>query len=145
MRQSALLQGPRLMKFAEDCGWTCRGSPVDEVMQVLELFDTRYRDFTARHFHEKPVAGHGCTRSGNQVRLTLQAHGSKRERRALPARGEWTLGASATGTPARWHGRGQPIETPNREGRVTRFDATGRAPVDKGTETTTEAVDLSGT
>ena len=65
-------------------------------MQVLELFDTRYWDFTAKHFHEKLVADHGCTRSYNWVRLTLQAHGRKqaaarrgahrrkRERRALP-------------------------------------------------------------
>jgi len=55
MHRTALLQGSRLMKFEEACGRTCRGSPVDEGMQVLELFDTRYRDFTARHFHEKPI------------------------------------------------------------------------------------------
>ena len=75
---------------------SARRAPVDEVMQVLELFDTRYWDFTAKHFHEKLVAAHGCTRSYNWVRLTLQAHGRKqaaarrgahrrkRPRRALP-------------------------------------------------------------
>ena len=42
---------------------------------LLELFDTRYFDFTPKHFHEKLVAEHGITRSYNWVRLTLQAHG----------------------------------------------------------------------
>ncbi|MCY4192077.1 MAG: hypothetical protein OXD42_12295 [Rhodospirillaceae bacterium] len=89
------------MKFEEVYGCPCRGAlgqaeapetlgvsagraPVDEVMRVIELFDTRYRDFTAKHFHEKLVADHGCTRNYNWVRLTLQAHGRKRERRAMP-------------------------------------------------------------
>ena len=35
------------------------GAPVDEVMRVLELFETRYPDFTAKHFHEKLVYEHG--------------------------------------------------------------------------------------
>ncbi len=52
--------------------------------RVLELFDTRYWDFTAKHFHEKLVAEHGCERSYNWVRLTLQAYG---RRRAAPRRG----------------------------------------------------------
>lgn len=71
-------------------------APVDTVMEVLELFDTRYWDFTAKHFHEKLVGEHGFTRSYNWVRLTLQkhsrirpaprrgAHRRKRERRPLP-------------------------------------------------------------
>jgi transposase len=54
---------------------SARRAGVDEVMAVLELFETRYWDFTARHFWEKLVAEHGCTRSYNWVRLTLQAHG----------------------------------------------------------------------
>jgi len=70
--------------------------PVDTVMEVLELFDTRYWDFTAKHFHEKLVSEHKFTRSYNWVRLTLQeysrikpaprrgAHRRKRERRPLP-------------------------------------------------------------
>ena len=49
-----------------------------------ELFDTRYWDFTAKHFHEKLVAEHGCERSYNWLRLTLQAYG---RRRAAPRRG----------------------------------------------------------
>ncbi len=54
---------------------SARRAGVDEVMLVLELFDTRYFDFTAKHFWEKLVAQHGVTRSYNWVRLTLQAHG----------------------------------------------------------------------
>lgn len=57
-----------------------RRAGADEVMAVLELFDTRYWDFTAKHFHEKLVSEHGSTRSYNWVRQTLQAHG-----RAKPA------------------------------------------------------------
>ena len=108
MRRTELLQGLRLMKFEEVYGRTCRGAlcqaeaaeilgvserraPVDEVMQVLELFDTRYWDFTAKHFHEKLVADHGCMRSYNWVRLTLQAHGRKQ------AAGR--TGASGNGVP----------------------------------------------
>ena len=91
---------------------SARRAPVDEVARVLALFDTRYGDFTAKHFHEKLVAEHGCTRSDNWVRLTLQARGRmrpaprrgahrrKRPRRALPgmlvhqdgSRHEWVPG-----------------------------------------------------
>ncbi len=91
---------------------SARRAPVDEVARVLALFDTRYWDFTAKHFHEKLVAEHGCKRSYNWVRLTLQARGRmrpaprrgahrrKRPRRALPgmmvhqdgSRHEWVRG-----------------------------------------------------
>ena len=91
---------------------SARRAPVDEVTRVLALFDTRYWDFTAKHFHEKLVAEHGCARSYNWVRLTLQAnrrmrpaprrgaHRRKRPRRALPgmmvhqdgSRHEWVPG-----------------------------------------------------
>jgi transposase len=54
---------------------SARRAGVDEVMAVLELFETRYFDFTARHFWEKLVAEHDFRRSYNWVRLTLQAHG----------------------------------------------------------------------
>ena len=75
---------------------SARAVPVDTVMQVLELFDTRYWDFTAKHFWENLVENHGFTRSYNWLRLTLQARGRirkaprrgahrrKRPRRALP-------------------------------------------------------------
>ncbi len=54
---------------------SARRAGADEVMAVLELFETRYWDFTPKHFHEKLVSEHGLTRSYNWVRLTLQAHG----------------------------------------------------------------------
>ena len=38
----------------------------------LRLFETRYWDFTAKHFHEKRLAS---TAGYNWLRLTLQAHG----------------------------------------------------------------------
>jgi len=56
---------------------SARRVPVDTVIEVLELFDTRYFDFTAKHFWDKLVAEHDFTRSYNWVRLTLQAHGRK--------------------------------------------------------------------
>ncbi len=75
---------------------SARRVPVDTVIEVLEQFDTRYFDFTAKHFWDKLVSEHGFKRSYNWVRLTLQAHGRirkarrrgahrrKRPRRALP-------------------------------------------------------------
>ena len=60
---------------------SARRAGVDEVAALLELFDTRYWDFTARHFWEKLVAEHDFERSYNWVRVTLQGH-----RRIAPAR-----------------------------------------------------------
>jgi transposase len=54
---------------------SARRAGVDEVMEVLDLFETRYRGFTAHHFWEKLVAEHEFKRSYNWLRLTLQAHG----------------------------------------------------------------------
>ncbi len=54
---------------------SARRAGVDEVLAVLDLFDTRYWDFTAKHFWEKLVGEHDLKRSYNWVRLTLQAHG----------------------------------------------------------------------
>ena len=54
---------------------SARRAPVDEVMRVLELFETRYPDFTAKHFHEKLVCEPGFGLSYNWLRLSLQAHG----------------------------------------------------------------------
>ena len=102
---------------------SARRAPADEVARVLELFDTRYWDFTAKHFHEKLVADHGFKRSYNWLRLSLQAHGRrraapirgahrrKRPRRALPgmmlhqdgSRHEWLPGRRRG--PDRHHGR----------------------------------------
>ena len=46
--------------------------PVDTVMQVLDLFDTRYRDFTAKHFHEKLVKEHEFRYGYTWTKVTLQ-------------------------------------------------------------------------
>lgn len=54
---------------------SARRAAVDEVTRVLELFDTRYFDFTAKHFYDKLVSEHDFTRSYNWLRLTLQSHG----------------------------------------------------------------------
>ncbi len=100
-----------------------RRAPMDEVMRMLELFDTRYWDFTAKHFHEKLVEEHGLARSYNWVRLSLQSHGRKRPaprrgahrrkrpRRALPgmmllrARLDPPMGSRPMVGPDRHHGR----------------------------------------
>jgi transposase len=58
---------------------------VDVVMQALELFDTRYFDFTARHFWEKLVTDHGFKVSYNWTRLMLQAQGRKHKARSKGA------------------------------------------------------------
>ena len=136
MRRTEQVQGLRLMKFEEVYGRTHRGglsqaeaaevlgvserdlparaAPVDEVARVLELFDTRYWDLTAKHFHEKLVADHGFKRSYNWLRLSLQAHGRrraapmrgahrrKRPRRALPGMMLHQDGSSHEWVPGRW-------------------------------------------
>ena len=91
-----------------------RRVPVDTMMEVLELFDTRYWDFTAKHFWEKLVSEHAFTRSYNWVRLTLQAQGRvrpaprrgahrrKRERRALPGMMLHQDGSSHQWVPGQW-------------------------------------------
>jgi len=91
-----------------------RRVPVDTVMEVLELFDTRYWDFTAKHFWEKLVAEHGFTRSYNWLRVTLQARGRikpaprrgahrrKRPRRPLPGMMLHQDGSRHEWVPGRW-------------------------------------------
>ncbi len=91
-----------------------RRVPVDTVMRVLELFDTRYWDFTAKHFHEKLVSEHDFRCSYSWVRLTLQAHGRlrpaprrgahrrKRERRALPGMMLHQDGSTHQWVPGQW-------------------------------------------
>ena len=93
---------------------SARRAPVDEVARVLALFDTRYWDFTAKHFHEKLVSEHGSARSYNWVRLTLQSHGRlrpaprrgahrrKRPRRALPGMMVHQDGSRHEWVPGRW-------------------------------------------
>lgn len=73
---------------------SARRAPVDEVMRVINLFETRYYDFTVKHFHEK-LEGHGIHRSYTWTKKVLQqaelvkkaprrgAHRRKRARRPL--------------------------------------------------------------
>ena len=91
-----------------------RRVPVDTVLAMLELFDTRYWDLTAKHFWEKLVSEHDFRRSYNWVRLTLHAHGRtqvaprrgahrrKRERRALPGMMLHQDGSSHQWVPGQW-------------------------------------------
>ena len=58
---------------------------VDLVMKALELFDTRYFDFTSKHFWEKLVQDHGFKVSYNWTRLLLQARGLKQKARSKGA------------------------------------------------------------
>ena len=64
-----------------------RRVPVDTVMEILDLFDTRYFDFTAKHFFDKLVSEHGLERSYNWLHLILQTHGRKRPAPRRPLSG----------------------------------------------------------
>ena len=87
---------------------------VDKIVEMLSLFDTRYWDFTAKHFHEKLVSEHNFTQSYNWVRLTLQSHGRvqkavrrgahrrKRARRALPGMMLHQDGSTHEWVPGKW-------------------------------------------
>lgn len=55
---------------------SARRAPVDEVARVLELFETRYFDFTVKHFHEKLESEHGIRRSYTWTKNTLQKAGA---------------------------------------------------------------------
>lgn len=58
---------------------SARRAPVDEVARVLGLFETRYFDFTVKHFHEKLVDEHGIQRSYTWTKNALQAAGKVRK------------------------------------------------------------------
>jgi transposase len=74
---------------------SARRASADEVCRVLGLFETRYYDFTVKHFHEK-LPGYGIDRSYTWTKNTLQkaglvqkaarrgAHRRKRPRKPLP-------------------------------------------------------------
>ena len=47
---------------------------MDEVLKVLSLFETKYYDFTVKHFHEK-LHGHGVNRSYTWTKRVLQEAG----------------------------------------------------------------------
>jgi hypothetical protein len=85
---------------------------VDEVLEMVTLYETRYTGWTVKHFHERWQAEHGGTRSYTWTKNRLQAtghvaraprrgtHRKKRPRKPLPgmmlhhdgSRHEWVPG-----------------------------------------------------
>jgi transposase len=75
---------------------SARAAPVDEVLQMVSLYETRYTGWTVKHFHERWHEDHGGTRSYTWTKNRLQragqvarasrrgAHRKKRPRKPLP-------------------------------------------------------------
>src|SRR5437016_5396436 len=75
---------------------SARAVPVDEVLRMVTLYETRYTGWTVKHFHEQWHTAHGGTRSYTWTKKTLQAaghvaraprrgaHRKKRPRKPLP-------------------------------------------------------------
>ena len=62
-----------------------RRAGVDEVAALLDLFDTKYRKFTARHFWEKLTEKHDFKRSYNWV--AGDASGTRQDQTGAAPRG----------------------------------------------------------
>lgn len=91
---------------------SARAVPVDEVLQMVTLYETRYTGWTVTHFHERWHEEHGGRRSYTWTKNRLQraghvtraprrgAHRKKRPRKPLPgmmlhqdgSRHEWVPG-----------------------------------------------------
>jgi transposase len=91
---------------------SARAVPVDEALQMVRLYESRYTGWTVKHFHERWHAEHGGTRSYTWTKNRLQAaghvararrrgaHRKKRPRKPLPgmmlhqdgSRHEWVSG-----------------------------------------------------
>ncbi len=75
---------------------SARAAPVDEVLQMVTLYESRYTGWTVKHFHERWHEDHGGTRSYTWTKNRLQraghvaraprrgAHRKKRPRKPLP-------------------------------------------------------------
>lgn len=75
---------------------SARATPVDEVLQMVTLYESRYTGWTVKHFHERWHHEHGGTRSYTWTKNRLQAaghvtraprrgaHRKKRPRKPLP-------------------------------------------------------------
>jgi transposase len=75
---------------------SARAVPVDEVLEMVTLYETRYTGWTVKHFHERWQEEHGGTRSYTWTKNRLQAtgqvaraprrgaHRKKRPRKPLP-------------------------------------------------------------
>lgn len=58
-----------------------RRAPVDEVSEMLALFETDYYDFNVKHFHQKFQTTHGSTRSYAWTKNKLQENGKVAKQR----------------------------------------------------------------
>ena len=74
---------------------SARAVPVDEVLRMVTLYETRYTGWTVKHCHEYWHAEHGGTRSYSWTKKTLQAAGQVTR---APRRGR-----DPPGRPARRH------------------------------------------
>jgi transposase len=75
---------------------SARAVPVDEILQMVTLYETRYTGWTVKHFHERWQEEHNGTRSYTWTKNRLQraghvaraprrgAHRKKRPRKPLP-------------------------------------------------------------
>jgi transposase len=75
---------------------SARAVPVDEALQMVQLYESRYTGWTVKHFHERWQHEHGGTRSYTWTKKRLQAagqiaraprrgaHRKKRPRKLLP-------------------------------------------------------------
>ncbi|MBK9945654.1 MAG: helix-turn-helix domain-containing protein [Nitrospira sp.] len=75
---------------------SARAVPVDEVLQMVTLYESRYTGWTVKHFHERWQQKHGGTRSYTWTKKKLHAagqvaraprrgaHRKKRPRKPLP-------------------------------------------------------------
>ena len=75
---------------------SARAVPVDEALQMVRLYESRYTGWTVKHFHERWQAEHGGTRSYPWTKTRLHAtghvaraprrgaHRKKRPRKPLP-------------------------------------------------------------
>jgi len=75
---------------------SARAVPVDEVLRMVTLYETRYPGWTVKHFHEHWHQEHGGTQSYTWTKQSLQAagqvaraprrgaHRKKRPRKPLP-------------------------------------------------------------
>lgn len=63
---------------------SARAVPVDEALEMVTLYETRYTGWTVKHFHERWQEEHGGTRSYTWTKNRLQATGQVAR---APARG----------------------------------------------------------
>lgn len=92
---------------------SARRAPADEVAEVINLFETKYYDFTTKHFHEK-LTSYGINRSYTWTKNVLQdaglvkkakrrgTHRRKRPRKPMPGMMLHQDGSSHEWVPGKW-------------------------------------------